>query len=143
MMAGTAPSRPVEQRVAYVLLRVAVGVDFLGHGLIRLLHGDEAFAAGMVKQMAETPLPPGLVHVFGLVVPVVELTIGVLLVLGLWTRWALMLGGVLMIALMTGITLKQDWPTAGLQLIYSLVLSLLLFLRADCDAGWVELFRRR
>ena len=78
-----------EQRMAYVLLRVAMGVDFLGHGTIRLLHGNVAFAQGMVKQMTETPLPSAFVYGFGWILPFVEFAIGVLLVAGLWTRWAL------------------------------------------------------
>jgi thiosulfate dehydrogenase [quinone] large subunit len=132
-----------EKRLAYVLLRMMLGLDFLGHGGVRLLHGDGAFAAGMVKLMADTPLPPVLVHGFGLVLPFVELTVGLLLVLGVLTREALVLGSVVMLSLMFGTVLRQDWSTAGLQLNYSVVFSLLLFLRAGYDAGWVELVRRR
>jgi thiosulfate dehydrogenase [quinone] large subunit len=127
-----------ERRLAYVLLRVSLGMDFLGHGAVRLLHGVGAFAAGMVKQMAETPLPAGFVHGFGLVLPVVELTLGVALLLGLLTRWALIGGALLMLVLMFGVTLRQDWATAGMQLIYCFLFALLLFLRAEYDAGWPD-----
>jgi thiosulfate dehydrogenase [quinone] large subunit len=136
-------SAAFEKRLAYVLLRLMLGLDFLGHGGVRLMHGDGAFAAGMVKQMADTPLPAGLVHGFGVVLPFVELTIGLLLVLGLLTREALVLGSIAMLSLMFGTVLRQDWSTAGLQLNYSVVFSLLLFLRAGYDAGWLELVRRR
>ena len=44
-----------------------------------------------------------------------------------------------MIALMAGVTLRQDWPTAGLQLVYGFVIFALLFLRQDYDAGWPAL----
>lgn len=132
-----------ERRLAYVLLRAAMGMDFLGHGAIRLLHGDGAFAVGMVKQMADTPLPAGFVHGFGVVLPVIELTIGVALLTGLMTRWVLVAGSLLMPALMLGVTLRQDWATAGTQLIYCLLFSLLLFLRGEYDAGWPSVLRGR
>jgi thiosulfate dehydrogenase [quinone] large subunit len=132
-----------ERRLAYVLLRLMLGLDFLGHGGVRLMHGDGVFAAGMVKMMADTPLPGGLVHVFGLVLPFVELTVGLLLVLGVMTREALILGSVVMLSLMFGTVLRQDWNTAGLQLNYSVVFSLLLFLRASYDTSWWGLFKIR
>ena len=128
-----------ERKLAYGLLRVTLGIDFSGHGVARLLHGDGAFAAGMVTMMAETPLPAGLVYGFGLVVPWGELGLGRLLIAGVWTRGALVGGAVLMMALMLGITLKQDWETAGLQLGYAVVLAGLLFLRERYDAGWLEM----
>ena len=131
-----------EQKVAYVLLRVALGVDFLGHGTIRLLHGNALFAQGMVKQMADTPLPSAMVYGFGWVLPFVEFGIGLLLVTGVWTRWVLLVGALLMIMLMAGVTLKQDWAVAGLQLTYSFLFSLLLFLRGRYDMSWAGVFAR-
>lgn len=132
-----------ERRLAYALLRLIVGVNFLGHGFIRVFHGLTAFAQGLVKSMAEAPLPAAFVLGFGYCVPCVELAIGVLLVLGLWTRWALVGASLLMAALMVGVTLKQDWSTAGVQLGYGLVLFVLLFLRAGYEASWRELLRGR
>jgi thiosulfate dehydrogenase [quinone] large subunit len=132
-----------EKRLAYVLLRLMLGLDFLGHGGVRLMYGDGAFAAGMVKTMADTPLPAALVHGFGLVLPFVELTVGLLLVLGVLTWEALLLGSLVMLSLMFGTVLRQDWSTAGLQLNYSVVFSLLLFLRASYDTRWWALYKLR
>jgi thiosulfate dehydrogenase [quinone] large subunit len=47
----------------------------------------------------------------------------------------------LMMLLMFGITLKQDWSTAGSQLLYDLVLTALLFGRLRYDISWPALFR--
>lgn len=129
-----------ERRWSYALLRLLLGVDLFGHGFIRILHGTAAFAAGIVAQMANTPLPPALVHPFALAIPWIELVLGTLLILGLFTRTALTLSMLFMIALMVGITLRQDWPTAGLQLIYGLVLFVLLFLRRPYQTSWPRLF---
>lgn len=133
-----------EKHHAYVLLRLIVGVDFLNHGAARIFLGSHlgGFADGMVKQMAGTPLPPSLVLATGYVVPCVELTVGLLLILGVFTRFALAAALLLMMVLMFGVTLKQEWSTAGLQLTYAFILAALLFGRAEYDRTWPALFRR-
>jgi thiosulfate dehydrogenase [quinone] large subunit len=133
-----------EQRQAYVLLRLLTGLDFFGHGFARIFTGTHlsGFAQGMVKSMAATPLPPALTLATGYVVPCVELVIGLLLLTGLATRAALTLALLLMLVLMFGVTLKQDWATAGSQLLYGLVLFVLLFARERYDLSWPALFRR-
>ena len=130
-----------ERSIAYALLRLTLGVNLFGHGFIRILHGPGNFAAGMVKSMADTPLPHNFVYGFGLLTPFVEITLGVLLILGLATRVSLIAASLFMSALMLGITFKQDWPTAGLQLVYAAVIALLLFLRPDYDRSWPALLR--
>jgi thiosulfate dehydrogenase [quinone] large subunit len=60
------------------------------------------------------------------VLPVVEAVIGASILLGFQTRRALISGSVLMLFLTVGSTLRQDWPTVGIQLTYSVVYSLLL-----------------
>ena len=131
--------RNSERRWAYALLRLILGVNLLGHGLIRILHGTSDFANGMVVQMSSTPLPAPFVHGFSLAIPWIEFILGTLLVLGLFTRLTLTFAMGFMIALMAGVTLRQDWPTAGLQLVYGFVIFALLFLRPDYDAGWPAL----
>ncbi len=79
-------------------------------------------------------------HPFALTIPWIELTLGTLLILGLLTRTALTLSMLFMIALMAGVTLRQDWPTAGLQLIYGFVIFVLLFLRRPYQTSWPRLF---
>ena len=133
-----------EQRLAYLLLRVLTGFDFFGHGFARLATGSHlpAFAQGMVRSMAATPLPSNMVLITGYVVPPVELLIGVLLLLGYGIRLALILAFLLMFVLMFGITLKQDWSTAGQQLQYGLVLAALLFGRESFDSDWPSILKR-
>ncbi len=133
-----------EQRQAYLLLRLVTGVNFFGHGFARIFTGSHlsGFAQGMVKNMATTPLPPSLTLATGYVVPCVELLVGILLILGVATRAALTLALLLMLVLMFGITLKQDWTTAGGQLLYGLILAILLFAREHYDISWPAVFRR-
>ena len=46
--------------LAFVLGRLLLGLNFLLHGLVRLPK-LEVFRAGIVKEFAAAPLPPGLV----------------------------------------------------------------------------------
>jgi thiosulfate dehydrogenase [quinone] large subunit len=132
----------VEQRLAYLLLRLLTGLDFFMHGFARIFTGTHlsGFAQGMVRSMASTPLPPALTLATGYAVPCTELLIGSLLLLGIFTRPALIMAFLLMFVLMFGVTLKQDWATAGNQLLYGLVLAALLFGRREYDLSWRQLF---
>ena len=141
-LSSTPPT--TEQRHAYLLLRLLTGLDFFGHGFARIFTGSHlsGFAQGMGKSMSTSPLPPSLTLVSGYAIPCVELLVGILLLLGLFTRFALTLAFLLMFVLMFGVTMKQDWATAGSQLLYGLILAILLFGRARYDLTWPSLLRR-
>lgn len=126
-LSGTT-SRPVsDEAEAYLLLRVTIGVTMLVHGANRIAHGPEQFAAGMVREFAGTILPVLQVRLFGLTLPFVEAAIGVLLILGLLTRLALIAAALLMIALVFGTTLREQFVTVGIQLIYAAIYFILIF----------------
>jgi thiosulfate dehydrogenase [quinone] large subunit len=97
----------------------------------------------MVGDMAKSPLPSSLVLATGYLVPCVELLIGVLLLTGLATRFALILAMLLILLLMFGITMKQEWNVAGQQLLYGLVLAVLLSGCERMDLSWPALLRGR
>ena len=113
--------------LAYVVFRLALGTNFLFHGLARMLGGGvEGFASGTTKAFTGTVLPPGLVHAFLTVLPYVELILGVLILLGLFTRWALAAANLLMAVLMFGTSMRSDWVTVSIQMIYVIALYLAL-----------------
>ena len=118
--------------LAYGLLRVTLGLNIFMHGLSRILAGPAVFAGTLDKVFQTTVLAGWPVHVFGLALPWIEAGLGLLLLLGLWTRVAL-IGGALLITVLTfGTAIRQDWATAGTQLIYAAVYAALLaFLRWD------------
>jgi thiosulfate dehydrogenase [quinone] large subunit len=118
-------------KLAYAILRVTLGVDMLMHGGVRILGGINVFAAGMVQQFAQTPLPAPFVRAFGLTLPFIELTIGLLVLLGVATRWALAAGGLLMVPLVFGTSLRSDWNMVMLQMVYALIFYVLLARRGD------------
>lgn len=117
-----------DKALAYALLRVALGVNFAGHGFIRIYNGVGAFAVTTADHMAKSPLPHGLTVGFGYAIPWIEALLGIALVLGLLTRAALIAGAVFMMALTVGVTANQQWDIAGQQLVYSVVFFLLLAL---------------
>lgn len=118
-----------DEKIAYALLRAVAGINLLMHGVSRLLAGPQGFAAHLTEQFAKSPLPGPLVHGFGVVLPAIEGLIGLLLLIGWKTRWALIAALLLMLVLTFGTALVQNWSVAGSQLMYALVFSALLFLR--------------
>lgn len=110
---------------AYVLLRILFGMAFLIIGLNKL-SGIGGFANAMVEQFKATFLPAELVRLTAFLVVPLEVAVGLLLLLGLFTRGALIAGFILMLILHMGVTLLQDWKTASSQLIYCIIFFLLL-----------------
>jgi thiosulfate dehydrogenase [quinone] large subunit len=106
---------------SYAILRFTLGTTFVFHSVTRFVGGWSAFADQMVKNFHNTFLPDFLVRPFALSTPPVEAILGVLLCLGLFTRWTLIAGGLWMIALVFGTTIRQDYPTVGIQLVYALL----------------------
>jgi thiosulfate dehydrogenase [quinone] large subunit len=130
------------RELAYLLLRLTLGVNILMHGLSRILSGVAPFAAGMMKQFASTPLPAPLVHAFAIVLPWSELCIGIAIFLGLWTRFALALGAMEIVVLTFGIALTQNWAVAGIQIVYAVVYAILLAF-GESDRWSVDGWRAR
>jgi thiosulfate dehydrogenase (quinone) large subunit len=120
--------RSNNKSLAYALLRISLGVNFAGHGLIRIHNGVAAFAQTTVEHLAKSPLPPGLTYAFSYAIPFVEAILGLTLILGVFTRVALACGAVFMMLLTIGVTANQQWDIAGQQLVYSVVFFLLLYL---------------
>jgi thiosulfate dehydrogenase [quinone] large subunit len=111
---------------SYALLRVALGLNICLHGIVRWAAGLRNFAESLLPMFQKSPLPAWSVYSFGCVLPIVEALVGFCVLFGFQTKRALISGSVLMLVLTFGSTLRQDWPTVGIQLMYSLVYSLLL-----------------
>ncbi len=129
---------------AYTLLRIVVGINYFNHGATRIFK-IPGFIDSMVSIMQDSWIPEFLVRINAALVPPVELIVGALITIGLFTRGALIVCFVLMIVLMYGVTIIQNWDTAGSQLIYNIVLFILLagvgFNRISVDA-WLRRKKR-
>jgi thiosulfate dehydrogenase (quinone) large subunit len=119
-----------DRRIAYALLRILLGANIFMHGVSRLMAGPAVFTAKITEQFARAPLPHWSLVGFAVVLPWLEALLGLLLLLGLWTRFALIAGSLLILVLTFGVTLVQEWGIAGLQLIYAIAYAALIFLRS-------------
>src|SRR5271170_5271155 len=131
-MMPTTDSNALDRQLAYVVFRLTLGINILVHGAGRIFGpGAEAFASTTAAEFSKTPLPAGMVHAFLIVVPFAELVLGALTTLGLFTRWALTLGGLLIAALVFGTAMRSDWNTVGVQMIYAITYYFLLVNRSS------------
>lgn len=121
------PARSSDLVWGYTILRLSFGANIMLHGVSRLLAGHAAFLAYLNHYFEKTPLvPTSLLPSFAWVLPPVETALGLLLVLGLFTRFALIAGALVLAMLVIGTNLAQDWNVAGLQLIYAFLYYYLL-----------------
>ena len=116
---------------AYCILRLTVGFVFLMYGIGKLIEGVNEFTAGLEKQFAETFLPGTLITLFGIALPFLETLIGILLIFGLFTRYAIAFAGLLMIVLTTGLAVVGNPEGVGHNLVYSFILFGLLYYNED------------
>jgi thiosulfate dehydrogenase [quinone] large subunit len=122
----------LDRQLAYLAFRLTLGINILVHGAGRIFGpGAEAFASTTAAEFSKTPLPAGMVHAFLIVLPFAELVLGVLTTLGLFTRWALTLGALMITALVFGTAIRSDWNTVGVQMIYAITYYLLMVHRSS------------
>jgi thiosulfate dehydrogenase [quinone] large subunit len=103
--------------VAYLFTRLAIGMSFFGHGLVRMFKLN-GFSHWMVGQFQKSYLPEALIIPFSYILPFAELIVGVLLLIGLFTREAAIAGAVVMLVLIFGTTSIENWEAIPTQLIH-------------------------
>jgi thiosulfate dehydrogenase [quinone] large subunit len=122
-----ATSRSSDTVIAYTILRVSFGANIMLHGVSRIVMGHAAFLAYLTHYFEKASyIPVSMLSLFATVQPWVELILGLLLVIGLATRFSLIAGGLVIMALVFGTNLAQDWLVSGLQLIYAFLYYYLL-----------------
>lgn len=110
----------------YLLARLPIAVSMLGHGLERIPKLPE-FRSHLAEQFSTSVLPPAIVSPFSLALPFLELITGGLLILGLFTRFACALGVMLMLALILGSSMIEQWDNVFMQLVYGAYFSILYY----------------
>jgi thiosulfate dehydrogenase [quinone] large subunit len=131
-MTPATDSTALDRQLAYAVFRLTLGINILVHGAGRIFGpGAEAFATTTSAEFSKTALPSGLVHAFLFVLPFAELVLGALTTLGLFTRWALVLGGLMIATLVFGTAMRSDWNTVGVQMIYAITYYFLLVHRSS------------
>jgi len=110
---------------AYLVIRLALGVNFFLHGLVRFPKLNQ-FAENIGKGFQETMIPTEIAVSYGYVIPFIEALVGIALILGIFTSRVLLIGGLFMSTLIVGKAMQQDWGTLGTQMVYVLTFYFLL-----------------
>ena len=103
---------------AFLLFRAGMGINLLFHAVNRFYNGTHHFSSWMVKEFERTFLPSFSIQVVAGFLPYLEGLIGLMLILGFKTRWGLVAGATLMIALVLGSCLISQWDWATYQMVY-------------------------
>lgn len=120
-------SKQTTIQLAYLILRLTMGVNMFTHGVARLLD-LEKFNMWMIGQFSDTILPEFLVSLSSYMIPFAELIIGALLILGLFTSRALLLGALLITILVFGSGLQENWNVMSSQMIYAVFFFILSYM---------------
>lgn len=141
---GRSGDRSLGRALGYFILRLSLGVDMLMHYVVRTWGISQDFVPVTEKMFVGNLLPMSWVHYFLTYLPYFEGVLGVLLILGLWSRWALTAEGLLVTVLLFGTALRSDWTVVSHQMIYLLFVFILLAVE-DYDYFSVDsvLARRR
>lgn len=110
----------------YLMARLPIAVSMLGHGLDRIPK-IQVFSDHLVGQFSKTILPLKLVIPFSTILPFVELGVGILLTIGLFTRFAYVIGVIAMLALIFGSCLIEQWDNVLSQMLYGLYFVMLYY----------------
>lgn len=137
MHAERTGSRHVQ--IAYALFRIALGLDMFLHGIMRL-PTLSMWVDAQAKLFENSFLPTFMVRGFLYALPVPEAIIGALLMMGYFTREALIAGSLVMIVLIFGTGTRQDWTTIGAQMLYALYYYIML---ARLDDNWLAVDKVR
>lgn len=123
-------------RWAVAVIRLFLGGMFLMAGSDKLFRtGVHNFMSYVHDLFAGTPLPELFLSAFGFVLPFVELTVGVLLLLGLYRKLAFVAVSVTLVFLSLGQFMLQEFNVAAYNAVYlALALGGLSLLREPCLA---------
>lgn len=109
----------------FLILRLAIATSLLGHGAVRLPKLT-AFSSWMTESFEKSFLPKVLVVPFSYGLPIAEFTIGLLLLLGLFTKYAAFAGALVILILLFGTSMIENWEAIPSQLIHIIFFAFLL-----------------
>lgn len=119
-------------RKAECILRGAIGILLFFAGLDKILMGLESFVAKTSVSFVDTWLPAGIVSIFLLILPVLEILLGIWLLLGWKRQWALFIVGHLFVIFMFGHMILGDSELVVHDLLYIIPIALALMLPSGC-----------
>jgi len=112
-------------KTVFLLLRLGIAISLFGHGLVRLPKLN-AFSQWMMASFEKSFLPKVMVLPFSYVLPVAEFTVGLFLLIGLFTKPALIMGAGVLLILLFGTAMIENWEAIPSQLLHLAFFALLL-----------------
>ena len=134
------PNSPTNMQLGYLIMRLLLGLNLFMHGFMRYLTGVSNWEQPTAELFVGTFLPEQFVHTVLYIIPAVELTLGTLLLIGLFTRWAVLGSVVLFFVLAFGHGVRQNWTGIHLIMHYTIYFWILLALQKQ---NWLALDNRR
>ncbi len=126
------------------LLRLGLGMLFTVAALGKFLGpGYLGFARSMQESFAKTWLPGLLVAPFAYVLPLVETAVGILLLVGLFTRPTLVVTGLLLIVLAFGMMVQGNGTVVAANLNYVLLVAVTLVLLAESNPYSIDAMMKK
>lgn len=113
------------ETTSFLLLRLAIAISMFGHGLVRLPK-LAAFSNWMIGSFENSMLPKIIITPFSYILPIAEFVIGLFLLLGIFTKPSLVAGAVVMLILLFGTSMIENWEAIPSQLIHVAFFALLL-----------------
>lgn len=105
-------------QISYLIIRLSVAISLFGHGLVRLPK-LESFSEGMLKEFEHSMLPSVLVMPLSYGIPIAEFVFGLLLLIGLFTRFSAIGSAVLMLLLMFGTCMVENFGALPSQFLHA------------------------
>ena len=115
----------INNDITFLLLRLGIAISFFCHGLVRLPKLAK-FSSGIIKTFEDSMIPNIMVIPFSYILPIAEFSIGLLLILGLFTKQSLIAGSIVMLLLIFGTTMIENFDALSSQLIHLTFFAVLL-----------------
>ena len=113
--------------ISYAIFRITVGMMFLFYGIGKFRAGISNSADSIIKAF-EGKLPLILVSPFAHVLPFLEVTVGVLVLFGIFTEVSLIFAGLLMMALTFGVVVSGQAGIVANNVGYAFIVFVLAYL---------------
>lgn len=115
------------KQLAYLVFRLTLGVTFFAFGASKIFLQDAGNFAGYMMEQFDGLLPGFLLIPYVWTLPFLELALGLLLIIGLYSMWTLTATGLLMVSLTFGSVIGVDPATTANNLIYAIMAFFLLW----------------
>jgi len=107
------------------------------HGLARFIAGIDKYAKPTIAGFDNVALPHALVVFAVYAIPCAELLIGLFVLFGFLTRMGILASALLMLLLIFGTSMEQNWAALAIQLTYVLIVAV-LYLGLDLNGFCVD-----